>query len=426
MPNRDTNAKTNIAILMDEMREEVYHSLLFSPFIGEAKVEWEFKDGKPTKRILMSGNVVEKITDWSSMTRGRWADSIEYPQLKRLSGLPAYGDSWIEKTGEDLDYRWSKCFINLMSKNVMNKRGDMDKLRDEDIYNLLNNSKPELTLWLMRQLNAQAISSIYDSASSNVTAGTSVAPNGIGLKKILHPNIYRWTTSIAPVGTEYQPKTVAQLDTAGLYSSDLAIISTTALIHLKKKLRKEMFMPNAPYKGAKYYLIVVSDDEITNLMLEQTFRETCQRADMGYGQNSSYMTSPEVWIWSDFLILVDSLAVRKWAVGYGFKGANEEGYADLPTTGLTDHNFCIVLGKSALVHAVEKEVNMKFVSRDYNMGGMQETAVKHVFGWGRIEHVDEDDMESYWIKGQASESYMETAIDVYNKSSMLVIFKASA
>jgi hypothetical protein len=420
MGERTTNAKTNIAILMEEMKQEVYGSLLFAPFMGTVKTKYEAVDSSDAyaKQILMSGNIVENFEDWSSKTKGRWADSIEYPMRKRLTQKPFYGDAWISGTGEDLDYRWGKCFINVMSETVMLKRGEMDELRDEDIYDLLEGSREESLVWWARNLNAEAVASVYEGASMNITAGINNSPNGIGLKKVLHPNTYYLaTTGMVAIGTEYYSKTFANM--TGINFSSVTKLTADGLFRIKMKLRKMLIRPAVSYKGRKLWLYVIGDEDLYNLMTETTFANTVKQAQEGFGFENNYIMSPDAWVFGDFMLVANSNAVRKWHNTYGYAGAN--GYVEDPTTDDTDHNATYILGGQSLLFGVEKKINFIQDVERTNHGGVKELAVKHCCGWARMEWVDESALSTVYSKSNALEGYMDTATYIYNKSSVVII-----
>lgn len=427
MANRDTATYTNTAMLINEMREEIINHNIFGPWIGQVKVEYEFDDGsnRQTKQVMMSGEIVEKMEDWSSHKKGRWGDSLEYPARKRLTGQPFYGDTWIEKTGEDLEYQWQKAFINLMSKTVMQQRGIMDKLRDDDIYDLLNGSREELMVWMYTQLNAQFISGLYDGASVNITTPIPSSPNGIGLKKILPSNVY-YNTATGPVtvGTAGKNKTPTELSTAASTYTTHTKLTTTSLIQLKPTLKARKIQPKVRYKGKLLYLIAISEDDLVNLLTEETFRETAQQADMGYGDNARYILPPDIWIWMGYCIVANNQLVRKWSATHGFAGTNGY-YTEDPATELNAHNYCVVLGASSLMYAIEADYNWVTNVETFNHKTIKELAIFHVFGVNRIERVDEADIDNYWVKNQSTAAYITSSYNVVNTSVLFLITKPS-
>ena len=416
----------NYALLIDRMQEETIHELMFEAYTGDVKIKYKVRGQEQGKKYLPSGKVVERIRDFGTNKIGRKVDTIELPMKTRLKGPALYGDAWVEKTGEEPGYKWFRGHLNLINYVVQQEKGYMSDFREEDIYHRIRDSEQDIKLWFIEQLNAEMTAANYEGSSTGVTTGLDNSPNGIGLNKILHPNLY-WnavvpadgTGAITAIGTEFKNTLVSELN--ALTYGNLKKISVRFLMKLKVKLSRNKFPKAVQYQGKWLWLMVVGEEEIFELNLDEIFRKTAHAAYSGKELEHPLYIKPDVWIFGNFMIVVNDLFARKWDVDYStFAGSN--GYRELATfTAQKDNNIINILGPSSLSLQVEKSVDMKPYVSEYNAGAIKELTMRKICGNSRLEYPDKADEDSYFTANYAADTVLGTAYNVYNRASMQIM-----
>jgi hypothetical protein len=412
---------TNLAILEEKMRRETINNLIFAPFIGTMEAE-RLDNGQIDYKP--SGNVVEMLK-WEAN-----ADHILMPMEKNLVGSPKYGDVDLVGSGEEMDYRWLKGFINQTSHVVNQKAGNMDKLRDDRVLKKYSRAATALRNWFSVMGNAHFISAIYEGHSSNITEPVTTAPNGIGAKVKYHPNMYYNTQNvgtaatggISAVGTEFYNKTAAEvLDRAYTGGASLTLPGVYMLEKLGVLCENLRIVRAAEYKGSKYWLTVISKEDLNNLKQDSLFRTSVQNAYMGK-ETANPLFSNEVYIFAEFMFLIDRNATRKWNNTTGdFAGSN--GYRGAPTYLTHNNNVWTVMGKGALGYAKDAGNDLHFETEKSNFSQVMEIAGMQIDGINRADFVTEATNAAYFATKQTTKTVM-TAQEVHNDSSMQLIVGA--
>ena len=422
MPTRSHSFLTNLMAMEEKMRRERISNLFFYPFIGDVEMTL-LENGQ--RDYYPSGKIVERL----KMPANH--DHILIPFEKNLSGDPKFGDANLEGTGEELDYMWLNAYINQMSHVVVKKKGNMDKLRDDRLLKLYLRAQRALTNWFVRWGNANFISALYEGHSWSLTAGITESVNGIGVSGKYHPNLYYnlvsasdGSGSITAIGTEGKNKTSSEIIAKVETDYSNMTLPSTYFFEALAVLCESRFIDRAvDHNGRKMWLLVMSREDYKNCMKQSDFRNTVKEAFSGKGFDSP-LASLEAFVYSDFFIVLNNTATRKWDSDTNdFRGDN--GYFGLPTYNTSyNNNVMTVLGKGALGYAVDSENDLHFETENYNFKQQSEIAGMVIDGITRADFVDNDDRTNYFATGNSSRTILSTAYSATNQSSLQVVVKA--
>jgi hypothetical protein len=400
----------------------IENSLFFAPFTGEIKTSLVSNtDGTKTKEIVsMSNQIVERLSGFVA----DGTDNMLIPIRLGLNGNLMYGNQNFEGTGEELRYKWRKAFINQAGKTVEKLNGKMDRLRKSKLEQSYKAASPELALYFKKALNAEFISAHYEGHSLNVTTGLDNSPDGIGAKAIHHPNMYYYDGAAADnvltkIGAAGKNPTTAQitaaLDTgyANLEEIDYDFISRAEELCEEKNIQKAVV-----YKGKKYWLATVDRVLWNKLKANTAFKNSIEEAFMGKEYDNP-LFNHNTWIAGEFMFVSDKKVTRAWNNDtLDFAGTN--GFMGDPTYASAKGNSCInIFGTGALGWGNVDPFSTAI--QKYNFGLQSELLALSIYGIGRGEYVAEADENTYFAKGNATKSFLSSAVSVHNESSLSLI-----
>jgi hypothetical protein len=404
------------------IRRLIQLGLFFAPWIGDVETELVTNvDGTRTRQIVnASGSIVERVSGFV----GDGTDTAEIPIQLDLEDAPLTGNAYFPGTGEKLRYEWRKVFINQIGKVVERQSGKLERLRTDKLLQIYKRSAPALVKFMRKWLNAEFISAIYDGHSMNVTKGLNDSPEGIGAKRVFHPNMYingvnasTGADDLIAVGNEGKNKTTAQINASRIVTGTAPTKPSVFFLEkVGEKLDELMIQKQATYQGKKYWLSVLNRPTLNLLKLNETFRKELSAAFMGKEYNNP-LFGHDVWIWGEFMFAVDALVPRAWDASINsFAGTG--GYINRPTyTSSHPHYFIEVFGGNALGWA---DV-IPFETRTHtdNFGLFIEMLALLICGLGRGEYVDDAVLGQYFSSGNDVTETLENDITVRNNSSAI-------
>jgi len=407
------------------IRKQIDMGLFLSIFTGNVQTDLISKDDGQKIRMVtgMSGNVVEKV---GNVFQAEGTDHLLIPMVKPLNEDPLYGDAYLPGTGEELDYRWMQIYINQIAKGVVQKRGNMDKIRTDVLEKYYKQASPALINYMRREKDAQMIAALYHGFSHNVLAGLNNSPNGIGAKAVFHPNLYKneyndETSSgeIVKIGDERTTKTVTQMNSS-IHSgySSLKPISVRMLYKLAEKLESLLIPKTVTYNGVAYYLAVIDKKMLTTLKMDDNFIKTFQYAFMGKEYNNPLFKN-EAYIFDEFLLVVHEKTTRAWNYDTSdFAGTN--GFRGIKTAASGKDNGVIsVLGDSSMLYGIPTPL---YTEPDItNVGQQRELFGIEISGSKRCDYIAKGDNASYYSIGNPDEDTNSNPIAAYNNSSLQLV-----
>lgn len=405
------------------LRRLIESRLFFAPWVGDTKTELvKNSDGTIHRKIVStSGKIIERCNAFG----GENTDTAVVPLSLPLEEEPLTGNAYFEGTGEKLQFEWMQCYINQIGKVVEKDCGKMEKIRSEKILKLLKIARPRLVEYMVKWMNSEFVSALYDGHSMNVTKGTTIAPEGIGANRVFHPNLYinavnasSGAGDIIPIGSEYHNKTVAEIQASRLVTGDQPTApSPEFLTALGEKLDDIGIRKAATYDGVNYWLAVIDRATYRKFKHHTEFRKDVQKA-FTSKEYKSPLFGREAIIFDEFMFVLDDRVPRAWDnTTEDFAGTGN--YIKKATsTGSRDHRIINILGPAALGWApvVPFETRLKGYNFDLN----SELLALTIFGICRPEYVSESDRTTYFAKGNVNTTTLNTAVKVTNQSSLQV------
>lgn len=413
-------------------RQRLYNQF-WSPMMGKVVRKEYTENGQVKYSGIPSGNVIERQ---DFMIDG-YKDTVLVPMLLNLTQAPGYGDQYLVGTGEKAELKYMRGALNQVSAVVNVKDGNMSRYRDMGSLRIYREAMELLTLRMMEFDNGHIISSIYEQHSSNVTAGLSVAPNGIGMTAHYHPNMY--VNQIATdgssgildvVGTEKMNKTAAEIYTEVLTNyASITHPSVYLLEAISRKLVQLKIKPIKYWGGKPLFLMVVDTPTFYRLRRDTTIKTAIESSWTGAKNFNNPMFAWDYFVYDKFLIVMDELSARSFDTTTSTFSGSTGRYYDLPTLPTSYENCCInVMGASAVGLVIPGEAGKLHTENEKtNFNQNEETAAFSIYGATRGEFVNEDRMDTYYAKKNSTRTFgaAETE-EVTNQSSMQVIAKRVA
>ncbi len=407
----------------------IEENLFFAPFIKEAKAELITNtDGSTSWKVrkIPTAIVVSMDKQFNgSSTFG------EMPLRKRLTGEFARGDQNWEDTGEIIGYDWRRMYIGVNTKTIQAKKGLMSDMRDASILrgnmkrleSLYEESIDDLKVFFSSRKNGDFISAIYDGADEGVCTGLDDSPNGVGLKRVFHPNMYVNTVSptsggdVTTVGTEGYSKTPAEITTA-LHSnfSNIQTMSDKFVSVMAIKCSKLKIQKAVEYNGRRYWLAVINRQVLAQMTWNEKIKNIITNATNGQGEKGIYFGELN-FVYGEFMWVVDNLVPRAWDNNtQTFKGSDS--YHEIATyaTGKSQSPV-VVMGAGAL--GILNPIKFTTGARLYNFNYLSEYLGLEVYGLGRGEYVADEYLAQMYNIGNKAVGTLATAIPITNQYSAL-------
>lgn len=412
------------------MERLINDDLFFAPFIKDLKVKLVTNDdGSANFTPAKIPNSI--VVRMDHLLGGNKSTYGEMPLRKKLTGKLARGDQDYENTGEVTQYMWRRLYCNAAAKTVQCRKGLMSDLRDAAIFKqdmkkideMYDENREDLKEFFVPRMDGDFIASIYDGSDEGVTTGLDFAPNGIGMKRVFHPNMYVNTVNattggtLTAVGTEFYSKTPAQCTTA-LHTnfSDIKPISDKFVTAMAIKCSKLKIQKGVHYKGRWYWVAVITREVLAGMSWNDKIIAAINNANTGQGEKGILFGDLH-FIYGEFLWVVSEKVPRSWDnTQLNFEGT--DGYHEAPTiaTGKTQSPV-VVLGAKAIgwLNPIKFGIRMREANFNYNT----ELLALSVYGMGRGEYVDDDYLSSLYSTGNSTSSTLETAIPITNQYSAL-------
>ena len=361
----------NVAILSTELAKESWGKTIWSRYSGNTEITF----GPEGKRHFMpSGSPIEIVKTF--IEEGR--DNMLIPFLKDLVGAPSYGDTPIVGTGEQQILWWLRSYINQTRKPVESFSGGASYQRQK-AYRLMEAAKPQLVKYIAKLENQEVSRAFYEGVSGNLSASTAV--DGLGVYKRYHPNMYVNDGGVlTAVGTEYQLKTAAQIDT-GVTAADTGLTSAI-LGDLRVKCLQLGIVPMMTKGGLAYWPLLVHPYQLEALLVDTSYKASSDAIYNGAKENPELQGLGA--FWRGFAVFDDIHAIRAWD-GTGFFGTTTETMF-APTTTTTNKN-AIVFGAQAVGKGVAEDVNYTYEDADHQ--NVKEVAFRMQNGYNRADFVAE-------------------------------------
>jgi len=411
------DSKLNLAKVDEKMYRKVNDNVFFRPFISLQRDIGEDDNGQ--RKYAPGGGIVEK-----SMAPIKFKDGVDHGILTMqddLVGDALYGDTVTEGTGEEWAHNHMRVHINATKKVVKVQSGDMDSLRGQR-FNIREEARPQLERWFVKEKNAHFYQAIYEGASKNLTEGTNIAKNGIGLSARLPSNAYylgssgTWTT----MGTAKKNKSKANFDTgsaAAKVKIDTKSIDAAALLCQELNISQAL-----TWNGNKMWMWVISPYELYGLRQDTSWLAAEKAFTTGKRESKSAIINGAVNAYCGFLFYVDIKAVRPWNSDIqSFEGANgwkERGtYAVAAAHEINDCTY--ILGNGALAVSEPRKYRIKEQSYDFDSDIEVQGSI--IDGTERVDFVASADEAVYFAKGNADFTVYETAKTVINNQVLVMM-----
>jgi hypothetical protein len=378
------------------------------------------RDENGQKKYKASGSIIEK-----SVAPIKFSDGVDHGILTMendLVGDALFGDTKAAGTGEEWDWNHMRVHVNKTRKVVKVKSGDMSELRGNR-YNIRERARPKLQNWFVEEQNAHYNQAIYEGASRNLTTGTTVAKNGIGLMARFPSNAYYLGSSgtFTTLGTASQNKSAANFDTATAAAKvalDTKSIDAAALLCQELKIGQ-----GAMYQGKPMWVWVITPYQLYNLHNDTSWKAAEVAFATGkMAPGNSPLVNGAMNAYLGFIFIIDMLAVRPWdSVRQDFEGRNGwRGRGTYSTAVGHEINDCTyILGKGVLAVSEPKKYWLKEMSEDFDTD--IEVAGSIIDGIERVDFVGNDDEAAFFAKGNAVYDVYETAKTVINNQLLMLM-----
>jgi len=412
------DSKLNLAKVDRRMYRKVTDNILWKDMIGLQQDAGRDENGQ--KNYKASGSIIEKST-----TPIKLSDGVDHGILTMendLVGDALFGDTKAAGTGEEWDFNHMRVHVNKTRKVVKVKSGDMSELRGNR-FNIRERARPKLQNWFVEEQNTHYTQAIYEGASRNLTTGTAVAKNGIGLMARYPSNAYylsasgTWTT----LGTASKNKSAANFDTASAAAKvalDTKSIDAAALTCQELKIGQ-----GAMYQGKPMWVWVISPYQLYNLRQDTSWRTAEVAFATGkMAPGNSALVNGAMNAYLGFIFIVDMLAVRPWNSDLqNFDGANgwrnRGTYAVAASHEINDCTY--ILGKGVLAVSEPTPYWLKEMSEDFDTD--IEVAGSIIDGIERVDFVGNDDEAAFFAKGNTAYDVYETAKTVINNQLLVMM-----
>ncbi|MHC1574039.1 MAG: phage capsid family protein, partial [Candidatus Syntropharchaeales archaeon] len=293
------------------------------------------ENGQPKVSGLPSGNVIEH----QDFSIDGYKDTVLIPMLLNLNQAPAYGDQYLVGTGEKADLKYMRGALNQVAAVVNVKDGNMSRFRDMGALRVYREAIELLTNRMKEYDNAHIISALYEGHSSNVTAGLSVAPKGIGMTAHYHPNMYvnqiatdGTSGELAEVGTEKRNKTAAEIYSEVYTNYDsITYPSVYMLEAISRKLESLKIKPVKTWGGKPLYLMIVDTPTFYRLRRDSNIKAAITAGWTGVKKFNSPLFTWDYFVYDRYLILSDTLSARSFDTTTSTFSGSSGRYYDLPT-----------------------------------------------------------------------------------------------
>ena len=361
----------DVAILSTELAKESWGKTIWSKYSGN--VEVTFADNG-MREFMPSGSPIEILNTF--IEQGR--DNMLIPFLKDLVGAPSYGDTPIVGTGEQQVLLWLRSYINQTRKPVESFSGGASYQRQK-AFKLMEAAKPQLVKYIAKLENQEVSRAFYEGVSGNLSASNAV--DGLGVYKRYHPNFYVNDGGVlTTVGTEYQLKTAAQIDTA-VTAAD-TVLTSAILGDLRVKCLALGIQPMWTKAGLQYWPLLVHPYQLESLLVDTAYKASSDAIYNGAKENPELQGMGA--FWRGFAVFDDIHAIRAWDGSTFFGATTETMFA--PTT-TTTNKCAIVFGASAMGKGVAEDVNYTYEDADHQ--NVKEVAFRMQNGYNRADYVPE-------------------------------------
>jgi len=415
----DQDSKLNLAKVDEKMYRKVNDNLLFSNLIGLQKPDGEDENGQ--KKYKAAGTIIEKST-----VPINFSDGVDHGILTMendLVGDPLYGDTAAAGTGEEWAWNHMRVHVNQTRKVVKVKSGDMSELRGNR-YKIRERARPKLQQWFVEQQNAHFIQAIYEGASRNLTTGTTIAKNGIGLSARYPSNFYYQSadgtlTTVQAAGAGYNA--LATDITTASAAAKTPITNNT--IEAAAVLAQELKIGQATmYKGKPMWVWVISPYILMKLRADTSWRAAEVAFTTGSRDGESPLVNGCVNAYGGFLWMVDLHAVRPWDTQLqNFAGRNGwRGRGTYSTAVGHEINDCTyILGKGVLAVSEPRKYRLKEESEDFDAD--IEVCGSIIDGIERVDFVSSDNDTAFFAKGKTVFTPLATSYEVINNQLLMIM-----
>ncbi len=414
----DQDSKLNLAKVDERMYRKVTDNILWKDFIGLQQDAGRDENGQ--KKYKASGSIIEKSTAAIKLSDG--VDHGILTMENDLVGDALFGDTKAAGTGEEWDWNHMRVHVNKTRKVVKVKSGDMSELRGNR-FHVRERARPKLQNWFVEEQNAHYSQGIYEGASRNLTTGTTIAKNGIGLSSRYPSNLYllgssgTWTTA----GTASYTKTATEMDTASgttMVALDSKSIEKAALLCEELKIGK-----GSMYQGHAMWVWVISPYQLYTLRSSDTNWRAAEVA-FATGKSSpgnSPLVNGAINAYAGFIWIVDMLAVRPWDATAGIKSfAGTNGWRGRGTYATSEvHDCTFILGKGSLAVSEPKKYWLKEMSEDFDTD--IEVAGSIIDGIERVDFVDDSDEAAFFAKGKTAYTPLDVAYETINNQLLVMM-----
>lgn len=407
------NDTLNLAAIDEKLYRNVYDNTIFAPLIGHGSM---LTDENGQQEYQPAGTIIEML---DGVSLGSGNDHGILTMSNELEGDPIYGDTTAEGTGEEYGFNHLRVFVCQSRKVVSARSGRMSELRDR-VYKIRENARPKLETYFTRLLNAHVIQAVYEGASGNVTAGLSVADNGIGLKKRLPSNFYYQDVDgvLTTIGTAGKAKTTADVTTASRVTLEpftSNTIEAAALLAQELKISKAIL-----HRGQLYWAWFISPYELSYLRKNDADWLANERAYAnGRRPEDSSLATGAINAQGGFMFFVDFLAIRPWDESTtSFEGT--AGWLGRGTYYGAYRNDCTyILGKGAIGHMLPVGYAVREQSSDFD--AVVEVEGSNIGGFARNDWATADVESTAWVKGQSAAAYITTEPAITNYNTLVIM-----
>ena len=265
-----------------------------------------------TKRLTPTGKSVEVLTNF--MHDG--GDAMDIPLINPLIGTPIF-DTQARGTEEEVMMTYKTAHLHIYRHPVIIQDSPMgaQKLQETAWKKMLmKGAKEQLGDYFSRVINFQPYNALLYKYSDNLFLPTATR-GGRGLGIVSHPNFY-----VEGYGRASYPSgntTWTNLPGTAAYETDVATAVTTLTNDSTKRMSAKLIrkmvntaiqlkiQPNTPYRGRKYFNIVISQAAAWDLLEDATYKRDYAWADMGKGDDARTITGQVEGIYFNAFISVD-------------------------------------------------------------------------------------------------------------------------
>lgn len=416
----DQTNPLNVEILNAQLAKEAWYATWFSKLAGFMSQP----DTNKNDLYHPAPNVVIQVLD-AFIQAGR--DNMLLPMLKPLEDPGVYGDSQLIGTGEELDMRYLRAYINQHRKAAIKKSGAMSIQRTK-IYDMMEKVKPEVVRWWSKTENQAISQCLYEGVSPNLSIGTD--DYGLGLKKRFHPNMYIHGSSspadgqITAVGTEFYTKIVSEITT--MVTSARVLTASAKMLEAFRIYCNSVLLiePLATKDGHPFWIMLAHPRTFKALRADSTIK-----TDQNSAFNTKLMEHPALngknfLYYAGFVIIEDPISVRSLYTATTTPELNlaagdlRKGWL-LPALQTSGYLFgSIILGRDAIGKGLAN--SLSFTEETTDHGNVIEIGSNQIYGYNRADYFSETDEASVFNKNNATSGVLDTAYAAKNQSSAII------